>query len=157
MTFSILLQILGALVIIAEVFIPSGGLLSILATGLIGYSLYNFYTSGSIQWLAIFALIDLVSVPTLIWFSFKALAKSPLTLKNRLSRDKGVVSQSLELNILIDKEGVAVTDLRPSGIARIDGLRYDVVTDGEYVEQNSEIVVSSITGNQIIVNPKIPS
>lgn len=156
MTFSIILQILGALVIIAEVFIPSGGLLSVLATGLIGYSLYNFYTEALTQWLIVFALIDLVSIPTLIWYSFKALAKSPLTLKNRLSKDRGVVSQSPDLNILINKEGIATTDLRPSGIARIEGERYDVVTEGEYVEQDSEIVVLSITGNQIIVNPKIP-
>ena len=48
-------------------------------------------------------------------------------------------------------EGVAVTDLRPSGMAMIDNKRVDVVTRGEYIEKNTELTVHSVSGNQIIV------
>lgn len=52
---------------------------------------------------------------------------------------------------LIGKEGKALSDLRPSGIAIIEGKRYDVVTDGEYIDENSELIVDKIEGTRIII------
>ena len=37
--------------------------------------------------------------------------------------------------------GTAVSDLRPAGIAVIDGARYDVVTEGEYIQAGEAIIV----------------
>jgi membrane-bound serine protease (ClpP class) len=51
-------------------------------------------------------------------------------------------------------EGRAVTDLRPSGVAIIDQQRIDVVTRGEYLEKQTEIVVAAVRGNQIVVKQK---
>ncbi len=39
-------------------------------------------------------------------------------------------------------------------MAIIDGKRVDVVTRGEYIEKDSEITVTAVTGNQIIVCEK---
>ena len=36
----VLLQLAGVIIIIAEIFLPSGGLLSLMAAGLFGYSLF---------------------------------------------------------------------------------------------------------------------
>ena len=38
---------------------------------------------------------------------------------------------------LVGQDGVAVTDLRPSGTAQIGDERVDVVTEGEYVAQGT--------------------
>ena len=38
--------------------------------------------------------------------------------------------------------GVALTDLRPSGVGQFDGRRVDVVTDGEYLDQGSALIVT---------------
>ncbi len=48
-------------------------------------------------------------------------------------------------------EGVAVTDLRPSGTARLDGQRVSVVTEGDYVEAGSRIVILYAEGNRVVV------
>ena len=40
---------------------------------------------------------------------------------------------------LLNKEGEAVTRLRPSGIALIDSKRVDVVTDGEFLEAGAKV------------------
>jgi len=52
---------------------------------------------------------------------------------------------------LIGKTGTALSDLRPAGTAIIDGKRCDVVTDSEYIDANSEIIVQEIEGTRIIV------
>jgi membrane-bound serine protease (ClpP class) len=53
------------------------------------------------------------------------------------------------------KQGISVTDLRPAGIALIEGKRLDVVTDGDYINANTPILVTGVTGNQIIVEKQI--
>lgn len=51
------------------------------------------------------------------------------------------------------KTGVAKTILRPAGKALIDGVLYDVVTDGEFIPAGTPVRVASCTGNRIVVNP----
>ncbi len=150
----LVLQSVGIIVIIAEIILPSGGLLSILATGLFAYSLYDVFSTVSTSVGLVFITADAIIIPVTIILGLKLLAKSPATLNTTLSSEDGVTSQSPELEKYIGKEGVALTDLRPAGAAKIDGRRVDVVTRGEYIEKSTEVIVRSITGNQIIVGKK---
>ena len=150
----VFLQLVGILVIIAEIILPSGGILSILATGLFGYSLYLVFTNISATAGMAFVIADLIIVPILVYFGIKFLAKSPVTLFTRLSRENGVTVQSPDQNEFLGCLGLAITDLRPSGVARIKDQRLDVVTRGEYLENETEIIVIAVSGNQIVVKQK---
>lgn len=48
-------------------------------------------------------------------------------------------------------KGTAVTDLRPSGIANIEGQRIDVMTQGDYIKSGEAIEVMSVFGSRIVV------
>ena len=150
----ILLQLIGILVIIAEIILPSGGILSILATGLFGYSLYLVFTHISTSAGMAFVIADLILIPILVYFGIKFLAKSPVTLRTKLSKEDGVTSQSPDHRDYLGSQGVAVTDLRPSGVATIEDERLDVVTQGEYIEKQTQIIVIAVRGNQIVVKQK---
>jgi membrane-bound serine protease (ClpP class) len=52
---------------------------------------------------------------------------------------------------LLNKTGQALTLLRPSGMAMIDGKRVDVVTEGPPVEQGTPIKVVAIEGLRVVV------
>jgi len=147
----IILQILGILVVVAEIFIPSLGVLMAIALGLLLYSLYLVFTTISNVAGMVFLGMDLLAVPFLLILGMKMLAASPLSLNSRLSSKEGVVSQIVSLKEYMNKQGRAVTDLRPSGIALIEGKRLDVVTDGDYIEADTPVIVTRVTGNQIIV------
>ena len=149
----IILQLVGVLVIIAEVIIPSGGLLAVIAAALIGYSLFIVF-GMSVSTGVFFLAAGVIMLPILVVFGLKMLAKSPATLNAELSSQDGVTSQSPELEKYLNKEGIATSDLRPSGTAMVDGKRLDVVSRGNYIDKDSEIVVCSVTGNQIIVKLK---
>ncbi len=150
----IILQLVGVVVIIAEVILPSFGILTIVALGVFGYSLFMVF--HDISKAAGFALLaaDFVMIPVLVILGLKLLARSPVTLRKTMSREEGVSSQPPELDSYIDMQGTAVTDLRPAGTAIIDGKRLDVVTRGEYLEKDAAIIVTAVTGNQIIVRKK---
>lgn len=92
--FPILLQVIGFLVVVAEVFIPSMGILSILALAVISYSLYLLHTAVSAQAFWVFLAGDLLILPLVLILGLKLLARSPLSLKKELSSRDGVVSPS---------------------------------------------------------------
>jgi membrane-bound serine protease (ClpP class) len=55
----------------------------------------------------------------------------------------------------VGRDGTALTDLRPSGTARIGDERVDVVTEGEYVPQGSRVQVLRSEGYRHVVR-KVP-
>ena len=146
-----LLQVIGIMVIIAEIFIPSLGVLAVIALALLSYSLYIVFTSISTTAGIVFTGLDIIIVPLIVVLGIKILAKSPLALKRELSKQNGVVSQKEKLETYINMKGIAVTDLRPAGMAQINSQRVDVVTDGEYIEADTPVIVTGVAGNRIVV------
>jgi membrane-bound ClpP family serine protease len=147
----VILQVAGIGIIIAEIIIPSGGILSILAVGLFVYSLHMIFTGISVASGMVVLIIDLITIPVLIILGLKFIARSPVTLRETLSREQGVSSQSKDMDQFLGLKGTALTDLRPAGMALLSEQRTDVVTRGEYLEKGTPIIVVKVTGNQIIV------
>ncbi len=150
----IALQLFGVAVVIAEIVIPSGGLLGLLAVLLFGYSLYVVFHDISTAAGMVFVVVDIVSLPVLVWIGIKLLARSPATLSSTLSSAAGVSSQSPELLRYKDKEGEALTALHPAGAALIDGRRVDVMSRGEFIEKGSPVVVIEVAANRVVVRRK---
>ncbi len=151
LSFPIILQLVGIAVIIAEIILPSGGLLTVLAIGVFGYSLFVVFTQFSAMTGTVFFALDIVMIPILVIVGLKMLAKSPFTLRAQLCSTDGVISQNPAMEQYLGKTGRAVSNIRPAGAAYIEGKRLDVVTQGEYIEKETAISVHAVTGNQIIV------
>jgi membrane-bound serine protease (ClpP class) len=145
------LQLLGLGVIVIEIFVPSFGLLAALAAGLLLYSLYLVFTTVSVNMGLVFVGVDIFVIPVVLVMGFKALGASSWSLHKRLSRDDGVASQSPDLAAWVGKEGVAVTNLRPSGTVMIGDTRLDAVTDGDYVSSGTPVKVTLVSGNRMVV------
>ena len=56
-----------------------------------------------------------------------------------------------DMKVFLNKEGKAISVLRPAGIGLFDGIRLDVVTSGDFIEKNSNIKVIEVAGRRIIV------
>ena len=121
--FPIILQLVGVVVIIAEIILPSGGILSIAALGVFGYSLFIVFNEISMIIGFSFVAADLILIPVLVILGLKLLARSPVTLRKTLSRKEGVSSQSSELESNVGTQGKSNTDLHPTGIAVINCKR----------------------------------
>lgn len=150
----ILLQLAGVVAIIAEFVIPSLGLISVAAGALIVLSIYMVFTQVSPQAGYFLMAADLVLIPAALFVGVKVLEKSPVTLKRQLKKEEGATSQQKDLDHFMGMEGLALTDLRPSGVALLGDERMDVVTRGEYVEKGTPIEVVSVTANTVVVRAK---
>ena len=57
---------------------------------------------------------------------------------------------------LVGKDGLAVTDLRPSGTVAIDDERIDVVTEGDYIKAGSTVRFIRAEGYRHVVRASAP-
>ena len=149
----LVLQIIGVIIIIAEIILPSGGILSIMAISVLGFSIFKAFSISSNVGM-LFSVADIIMIPLLVLLGLKLLAKSPVTLRKTLSKEDGVVSQKQSMDQLLNASGVALTDLRPAGSIRIDNKKIDAVTQGESIDKDTLVHVIEVTGNQIIVKEK---
>jgi membrane-bound ClpP family serine protease len=96
----------------------------------------------------------LLSAFILIFLIARFLPKSKvfsrLVLQHEEKADQGFVSYP-SIKELIGKEGTALTTLRPAGSAELDGQRYDVMADWEYIPQGSKIKVIRVEGIKVVV------
>ena len=86
-----------------------------------------------------------------------------LFFRSRMGRDMAVVSDDGHGDAadwtsvpdgwreLVGAEGVATTDLRPAGLATIDGERVDVVSDNVFIDAGSPVRVVEVEGRRIVV------
>ncbi len=95
----------------------------------------------------VLSLVMLRSLPRMAAFN-------RLVLQAETRSSEGYVSSSREGDSdLFGKEGVTVSELRPAGIALIDGRRLDVVTDGDFVDAQQSVRVVEARGNRVVVRP----
>jgi membrane-bound serine protease (ClpP class) len=160
-TYIIILLVAGVLLAFLETFIPSGGLLAVLAGGsLLGAVVLGFMQSGDTGCIVSIAVI--ICVPIIVVIGLKLLPRTPFGRRMLLAGPKGDFAASggtgrvseEDYGNLTGKSGIVVASLRPAGIAEIDGKRRSVTADGQMIDSGCEIVVVRVEGNNIIVRPK---
>lgn len=76
--------------------------------------------------------------------------KSPIILDTEV-RPANDYLESSDLDYLLGREGVAATDLRPSGKGNFDGIELDLISEGAYIKKGSRIVISRINASKLTV------
>ena len=102
----------------------------------------------------IIAIALLLIVLGLVWvirsFQKGRLGKSFLVNRDQ-SNGTSVPEVASAKEELIGKSGIALTTLRPAGIAEIDGKRVDVATAGEFIQKGATVTVIQAQGMHIRV------
>lgn len=116
-----------------------------------------FMTADSIVEGVILTVIILLILGVMLgialWLFAKGKIVKPLILTQEQTKQQGYVS-NIGLEHLLGKEGISLTDLRPSGIAKFENTQYDVISEGQYILKDTEIVVYQVKGSKIIVKEK---
>lgn len=148
----LLLFVAAVILIYLELFLPGAifgtiGLIALIAS--IFFAFYYYQAMGfwilvaELAVAASFLLIGLKRFP-------HSYAGKLLILKRNLDKRSGY-SGTESLEQYMGKTGVTLTHLRPAGIASVDSVRLDVVTEGAYIEKGKHIRVVEVTGNRVVV------
>ena len=155
---SIALFVVGVGLIVAEFFIPGFGVCGVL--GIIFLVADVFVTAKSVeQGLILAAFIFIILIIAFIIFSVLAShGKLPTKLVLRQATDsESGFSSAKDMSNLVGATGVTITPLRPAGNADFNGVRLDVVSQGDYIDGNVPVEVVEASGNRIIVRKKTES
>ena len=144
--------LVGVLMIIVEILLPTVGLLAGLGVAAMLYSIV-LALGGDIGALAALGIALVIAV-VLFLLIVSRLPSSRLWNKIVLQKssrtEEGYVSAA-ERTELVGKTGEVLTELRPSGTARIDGRPVDVISEGAFIQKGKSIVVLSVNGSRVVV------
>ena len=139
-----LLYLLGLALVVVELFIPSGGIISIAALLCLGYSIYQIFQLSSLLGF----LVVLLTSGYVVWVVRWGLRRLTLSSGVEGSASGRDVSEARER---VGQVGRAVTPLRPAGVAMFADRRLDVVTGGAFIEAGGHVEIVSADGNRIVV------
>ncbi len=150
-TLIFLLLTLAAFSLMAlEVFLPGGVIGSIGGICLLVACVFALKAFGPATGIVVSLMLILLTLGAFFFW----LVKLPdsrfgkhFSLQNDLSTSKSAPDETS----LLGKKGVAETDLRPSGYARIDGKRHDVVSNRGYIGKDAPIEVVEVHGMRVVV------
>ncbi len=152
----LLLFMAGILLIIIEVFfIPGFGFTGIGGLAAIFLSLYLFIPDPSTALRIIVAVLVLSLLG--IFILIKIFGASDLWKRISMEKsetvEEGYIARSSEEN-LTGESGKTLTPLRPSGMAKINERRIDVVTEGDFIDKDEKIEVIQHEGRRVVVSKK---
>jgi len=142
----------GFIFVIVEMFHPGFGIPGILGALFLiaGVAL----TANSVIEVLVLLGIIIAILGVALNFVLKSVTKGRLSkiliLHETQKKEDGYIGAE-DLEYFVGQEGVALTVLKPSGIAEINGIKLDVVSEGDFISQNTKVKIIKVEGRRIVV------
>lgn len=161
-TLAILLLLLGLALVVIEVFVPSGGMISIMAIVAVVASIWcakkAWWDDNPTAWWTYIAAV-LVLIPSAIGSAFYLFPKTSLGRKfllegPSLEEVTAYAEEEQRLKQLVGRHGTTLTLMNPGGLVLVDGERLHCESEGRLMlEPDVDVVVAAVKGNRLVVRP----
>jgi len=162
--FAVLLLIIGLAILLAEVFIPSGGLLGVITFFALVLSVmfaYQAWGTSHPNIFYVFLIMLVLLVPSVVVFGFYMLPRTSFGKRVLLeapdSKDlKPYAREMSHLSKLVGHYGTTLTMLNPGGLVNLDGERLHALSEGLSIEPGEWVEIVNIRGSSVIVRAGTP-
>jgi len=146
--------LLGAALMIVEVFVPGFGLPGIMGIVFIGAGtvLAGIY-HGTMAAVAVL-LVTIAVLALLVSWVMRRASSGQLPHGDLFLKEREELHAGQDMQVLVGKTGVTTSVLRPAGIGDFDGVRLNVVTEGGFIERGKPIEIVSVQGTRIVVKAR---
>ncbi len=138
--------LLGMGLILVEVFLPGFGL-----PGISGIALVGVGTIMAAMHFGTLTAVALLLVIIAVLAVLSSAAKGDVAKSKLFLHQKEELREQQDMQVLVGHEGRTLSVLRPSGIGDFDGVRLNVVTEGEFIENGVAIRLARVEGGKIVV------
>jgi len=150
----ILLYVVGMIFFVAEIFIPSHGLLSIGALGFLGWAVYTtFGMSETAGYLAVMAMVILL--PTMTIAAIRNWHRTPIGKRisppNPVLSDEDMGAKQYLLKPYIGRVGTSMTPLRPVGECRFGDDKVECVAESGMIPLGAAVKAVGIVNMSLAV------
>ena len=154
LVFAVFLYFACAALIVAEVFVPSGGLITLCAIGCLAGGIAIFFSrSAAAGWTGIG--IAIVMIPSVLVGAYKVFPKTRfgkrVLLAPPVRKEGEAIPDMEELKGLLGTVGTVATTMRPVGMCDFSGKRLECVAESGYVEKGSRVKVIRVESTQLTV------
>jgi len=154
LVFGVFLFLASAALLVAEVFVPSGGLLSICSLACLAGGIVIFFNQSTVAgWIGI--VVAILMIPTVLILAYRIFPKTRFGKAVTLTPPKRELGDAIpdtdQLKELLGKTGVVLSDLRPVGMCDFSGRRVECVAETGYIENDSKVTVIRVEGTQLTV------
>lgn len=144
--------LIGLLLVVVEMFHPGLGVPGI--TGAILLICGIVLTAKNLFQVLVMIIIILTILGITLSFVLQSATKGRLSkilvLHETQKKEKGYTGTE-ELNYFLGHVGVALTVLRPAGMADFDGIKLDVVSEGDFIPKETKVRIIRVEGRRIVV------
>lgn len=153
---ALLFLVVGFVLVVVEMYIPGFGVPGILGAIFLVAGI-ALRASNAVEALVltiiIIALLCIALSISIHSASKGRLAKSKLVL-NEVSAPPALDAN--DLSYFMGRTGVTRTVLRPAGMGEFDGVKLNIVSDGEFIASGKTVRVDRVEGNRIVVSEVDP-
>ena len=96
-------------------------------------------------------LVIIAVLAVLVSWLLRSAAKGDVAKSKLFLHQKEELREQQDMRVLVGHEGRTLSVLRPSGIGDFDGVRLNVVTEGEFIENGVAIRIARVEGGKIVV------
>jgi membrane-bound serine protease (ClpP class) len=151
-----LLIVAGIFLLVAELFLPSSGVLLALSAAaiVIGVAMTFHYSdpaTGMITLIAVFVIVPAIGGLMLHYWPKTRMGKRLFLSGPEEDATLASMPVNLELEELRGRFGKAVSALRPAGVVDFDGRRVDTITEGMMVEPGQWVRCIDVKSGKVIV------
>ena len=153
LAWSILLMLVGCVVLVLEVFIPSGGLLAVISAAAFVGAIFIAFQRGPVSGFT-FVMTTVVVVPLVLVLAFHYWPKTRIgkAFLGELPTEAEVLPDDPH-RALMGRVGTARSKMLPSGAVEIGGQMIDAVSQGQAIEPGQHVVVIEVRANRVVVRP----
>lgn len=141
LTFALLLIALAVIFLIAEMFIPSHGLLGVLAALAAGGAVVEFFMMGMKQGVIALAIVTVAS-PFVFMGMLRAWPKTPVG--KRMVLTAVTAKPETAKRVQVGATGTTVTELRPMGECDFGDLRMEAISELGLIGPGSAVKVVAL-------------
>lgn len=138
----------GIVLLILEILILPGLIAGIIGTIFIVVGIGMMYKSFGNSYGNITLICTILLCAGLLIYVFKTKAWLRFSLKD--TNDSKVIDLTHE-TIVEGEEAITISALRPMGSVLIKNQKYEVQTNGEYIEANKKVIVVKVLTNKLLV------
>jgi len=167
---------LALVLLVLELFVPTGGALSIMTGVAAVASIASMFIYDTVYGAVYLALLCAGS-PLVLLLVFKVWSHTPIarrmilqqgadgaTQSDRMqtesgdpsvaSRGKAAAAMTARLSELVGRSGTAVTTLRPVGFVRVEGQRIDAIAESGFIAEGAAVDVIEVFEGQLKVRER---
>jgi membrane-bound serine protease (ClpP class) len=147
--------VLFGVLIVLELFIPSNGVLTLLAVACLVFGLVNCFLVSTLLGFVV-TLITIAALPIFIVALVRIwpntwIGKRIAIRKAERTAPGGGIPDVGKLDKLVGQVGQAITDLRPVGAVMFDSDRIDCVAETGQIEKGFKVTVIRVEGVRVVV------